>query len=89
MRQNPALKLLKLGKHYMIADNCADNSNFATVYTLNATAARLWRAVEGTDFSAETLADILCDVYDVDSATALRDARSLVEKWRSFGLLLP
>ncbi len=88
MRLNPDYKIHRLGKHYMIVDNCADNANMANVYTLNETAGQLWLAVEGREFSIESLAEIICGIYDVDRSIAEADARRLVGKWSEFGFLL-
>lgn len=89
MRLNPTLRLHKIGKHYMIVHNCAGNTNLATVYTLNSTAAWLWQMAQGKEFTAQTLADMLCDEYEVTPHKALADIETLLEKWSRYGLLLP
>lgn len=88
MRINPAFKIHKLGQHYMIVDRCADNSNLTNVYSLNEVAGELWLAMENQDFTIADLADWLCDNYEVDRSRAEADAAALVEKWRTYGLLL-
>lgn len=87
MRLNSTLRIHKLGKVYMIVDNCADNSNLATVYTLNSTAGWLWMQVADRDFTVDSLADMLCDAYEVDRDTALADVAAIVEKWIELGLV--
>lgn len=88
MRLNPAFKLHKIGRLFMIVDNDADNADLATVYTLNATAGRLWQLVEGTDFSASQLADALCEEYDVSPHKAADDAKRLLDNWVRYGFTL-
>ena len=61
--------------------------NFSKLVTLNDTAAYLWKAVEGKDFDAQTLKDLLLEKYEVDEATALADSEKLVAKWNEMGLL--
>lgn len=89
MRVNPAYMTHRLGNKYMIVDNCTDNSNLATVYTLNSSAGFLWlRAKEMESFTAETLAETLCNEYDVDYPRALADAEAITRQWADLGLLL-
>lgn len=71
----------------MIVDVCSDNMNLTNVYVLNATAAWLWESVAGTDFTEDTLVDLLCDSYDVSPEQARTDSRRLLEKWRKLQLI--
>lgn len=73
----------------MIVDTDADNANLAQVYTLNSVAGWLWLRVEGCDFSISSLADLLCEEYDVERERALADAAHLVESWRKYGFIIP
>lgn len=61
--------------------------NFNKMVSLNETAAYLWRAVEGKDFSVEDLTRLLLDEYDVDEATASKDAAAIAAKWKEIGLI--
>ena len=63
-----------------------ENIDFSKIISLNESAAYLWRAVEGKDFDAPMLAQLLTEEYDVDEATALRDAEKVMSKWREAGL---
>lgn len=72
----------------MIVANDADNADLATVYTLNATAGLLWREAEGKEFTASCLAKRICEVYDVDPAKALADAKAMVDFWLDAGWIL-
>ena len=64
-----------------------DNFDFNKLVSLNDTAAYLWEAVEGRDFDAATLTELLLDRYDIDSQTAAPDAARLLDKWQEAGLL--
>ncbi len=70
----------------MIVD--ADSTvNLTNVFTLNGTAARLWQYSEGGERTAEELAVLLCEEYNVDWETALRDVRRQLAEWAEFGLI--
>ena len=46
----------------------------------------LFKAVQGREFTAETLANLLLDEYEVDRETALKDAESLCAQWKEIGI---
>ena len=62
--------------------------NFGKLISLNETAAMIWRkATELGDFTAEQLAEALCEEYDVAYDRALEDVRHLLKNWQDTGLL--
>ena len=61
--------------------------NFSKLVSLNATASFLWKALQGVDFTAETMADLLTGEYEVDRETALKDSQALLEKWTELGFI--
>lgn len=63
------------------------NVDFSKIISLNDTAAYLWSAVEGKEFTAGTLAGLLADRYDIDPATALRDSEELARAWVDAGIV--
>ncbi len=64
-----------------------ENIDFSRIISLNESAAYLWNKVIGTDFDAERLADLLCEEYDVDRATALADSEKTIQDWLESGLI--
>lgn len=88
MRINPDYKLHRLGRHYMIVDRCADNTNLANVYSLNSAAGKLWIEAADKDFTADDLTQILCRDYEVDKDRAAADVLALLGKWRDAGFIL-
>lgn len=60
--------------------------NFNKLVTLNESAAFLWRAVEGKEFTVETLASLLMENYGIDEALATKDAETLAGQWLEIGL---
>ncbi len=61
--------------------------NYSKLVSLNATATFLWKALQGKDFTAETMADLLTGEYEVDRETALKDSQALLEKWTELGFI--
>ena len=56
--------------------------NFNKMISLNASAAFLWKSVEGKEFDVQMLEE-----YGIDAQTALRDSRALADKWIEAGIV--
>ena len=55
---------------------------------MNDTAAWLWdKCTELGDFTAEQLAEALCEEYEVESTRALADVNRILDQWKEMGLL--
>lgn len=87
MRIKSGLKLRKVGRQYMIAEQSASRANETNVYTLNATAAYLWERLEGRDFDEDMMGALLCEKYEIDMETATNDAAILIRNWKELGLI--
>ena len=61
--------------------------NFNKLLVLNNTAAFLWKEVEGKEFTLQDLADALVREYEIEADLALKDARNLLDSWKSAGVL--
>ena len=62
--------------------------DFGKLISLNDTAAWIWeKAGELGDFSAESLAEALCETYDVSPETALEDVTKLLAQWQELGIV--
>ena len=59
----------------------------SSLFSLNETAALLWDAADGRTPLAEIVTRELCPRYDVDPATALRDATELAHGLAERGIL--
>ena len=56
--------------------------------SINDTAAWIWeKAGELGDFTTGDMVAALCEVYDVDPATALTDVEALLTRWKELGIL--
>lgn len=82
---------MKIKKGYILRTVCGENVivgegldaiNFGRMLCLNETAAWLWKqAVEQGDFTAESLANALCDEYEVTPDQALADVKETINQW--------
>lgn len=64
-----------------------ENIDFSDIISMNPTAVYLWENVQDKDFTAEDLARLLTDQYEVDEATALADANELAGQWKKAGIV--
>lgn len=61
--------------------------NFNKLITLNSTAAYLWREIEGKEFDASTLSELLVKEYGIDESLANKDSEAILAKWVEIGLV--
>ncbi|MBQ7460959.1 MAG: PqqD family protein [Bacteroidaceae bacterium] len=64
-----------------------ENIDFNKVIGLNESATYLWKNIFDKDFNAETMANLLCQEYEVDAETASKDAKALLDDWINVGLV--
>lgn len=64
-----------------------ERMDFNKVVSFNETAAYLWESLEGKEFTAETMASLLLERYDVDGQRAADDAAALLKTWIEVGLV--
>lgn len=86
MRIKKGFELRHLLNEHIIVAYGKENIDFNKVISLNDSAAYLWDNIIDKDFDAEMLASLLLQEYEVDSETALRDAKAVLESWVSAGL---
>ena len=60
--------------------------NFNKLITLNSSAAFLWESVQGKEFDADTLAQLLVEEYGIDRELADKDAKAVLKQWVEIGL---
>ena len=87
MKTIEGFNLRSLGKEYIITAENFKQINFNKMISLNESAAYLWRSVDGKEFTAETLADLLVERYEIDRETALRDSEAIAAKWKEAGIV--
>jgi hypothetical protein len=74
------------GENIIVAEGI-ENIDFSKIISLNDSAAYLWQQVEGKDFTADDLATLLCNEYDVDETVAKADAEALAQQWLETGIV--
>lgn len=79
-------RLRPLGKEFIVTPESVAQINFNKMISLNSSAAYLWKSVEGKEFTAETLRDLLLERYDVSEEIAMRDAENIARTWIGAGI---
>ena len=79
--------LRKICGQSVISGEGAANVNFSKLVSLNETAAFLFSKVIGSEFTPESMAELLTGEYEVEYDRALADCRALCEQWREIGIL--
>ena len=86
---------MKIKKGFVLRSICGQNVisgegleqvNFSKLVTLNETATYLWKEVQDKEFTAQTLADLMTDRYEVTAERALEDAKALCDQGVEMGL---
>ena len=73
------------GENIIVAEG-KENIDFTKIISMNETAAYLWKNVEGKEFDSDTLMSLLINEYDVDDATANKDAKNIAKQWIEAGI---
>ena len=83
---------MRLKKGFVLREVCGEQVivgeglraiNFGKLLSLNESAAWIWQqATEMGDFTIESLADRLCQEYDVTEEQARQDVADIIEEWR-------
>ena len=71
---------------YIVAGEGLQHINFNKFISLNSTAAFLWKALIGKEFTTEEMAQLLVDEYGIDMELAITDSRKLMESWQEAGI---
>ena len=94
--ENEILKDMRLKKGFVLREVCGErvivgegleNVDFSKLLSINETAAWIWKkASELGDFTAEQLAEALCQEYNVEPAQAVADVSELLGQWTELGI---
>ena len=74
------------GEHIIVAEG-KENIDFSKIISMNETSAYLWEALEDKEFTADTLANLLTEQYEVEFETALKDCSELLVNWQEAGII--
>lgn len=86
MRIKKGFKLREIMGEFAVIGEGLEQVNFNKIISLNSTAAYIWNEIEGRDFDADMVADLLLAKYDVEKERAISDATALVQKLVENGL---
>ena len=86
MKLKEGFVLRPLGTEYIVLGEGLAQVDFNKMVTLNETAGYLWKEVEGKEFTAVTLKNLLLDRYDVSEEIAAKDAKAIAAKWIEAGI---
>lgn len=86
MKIKEGFELRTLCDEHIIVGCGRKNIDFSKVVNLNESAALMWNAVVGKEFTVADMAAALTAEYDVDEATALADAQRIVAEWVEIGI---
>ena len=88
MKKKPGFRLNNVcGVNVLIAEG-KENIDFSNIISMNESSAYLWKNIQGKDFTAETLADLLTDEYEVTREQALDDCNTLIKQWFEAGIII-
>jgi len=75
------------GEHVIVGEGLGA-VNFGKLLALNETAAWLWKqAQEMGEFTVESLANRLCEEYEVTTEQAQKDIADILANWREVGVV--
>nr|CRY93802.1 hypothetical protein [uncultured prokaryote] len=82
------LKLIAVGNKFVMVLSTGSSAELARICTMNETAVYLWEALcDGRCTTAEELAGLLCQTYEVTAGRARSDVRLLLADWERLGLI--
>lgn len=86
MKTKAGFVLREMCGENIITGEGIEHINFNKLISLNATAAFLWKALEGKEFTVESMAQMLVDEYGIDMELALKDSEKLSQAWINAGI---
>ena len=81
MKIKDGFVLREMCGEYIVAAEGLQNINFNKLISLNSTAAFLWKALEGKEFTIEQMAQLLVNEYGIDMELAMTDSANLIKAW--------
>ena len=75
------------GEQIIVAEG-KENIDFSNIISMNESSAYLWKKVQQMEsFTAEDLAQLLTEQYEVEYEVALKDATTLAGQWVEAGIV--
>lgn len=87
MRTKKGFHLRKVCNEQIIVGEGRENIDFSKIISMNESSAYLWNAIVGKEFQPNDLATLLMKEYEIDEATANKDAKAIADQWISAGIV--
>lgn len=87
MRLKTCFRLREVAGEYMLVPSGEGAVDFNAVFSLSESAAWLWKTLQGREFDEMSAVELLMSEYEVEYGPATDDVRSILEKWKEFGLI--
>lgn len=87
MKTKKGYTLRTLGNEYLLIGEGLEVDHFGRMVSMNESAALLWKEVEGKDFDATVLANILVESYGIGHETAENDVADLLQTWKEANII--
>jgi hypothetical protein len=87
MKTKKGFVLRSLGREYILLAEGLEVADANKLISMNESAAFLWKAVEGKDFDADTLINLLMEEYGITHEVAEKDVAALVETWQQADII--
>ena len=86
MKIKDGFVLREMCGEYIVAAEGLQHINFNKLISLNSTAAFLWKALEGKEFTTKQMAELLVEEYGIVMELALTDSATLCKSWQEAGI---
>lgn len=87
MKTKKGFTLRSLGNEHLLVAESVEMTNFNRMISMNESAAMLWKEIDGKDFDAETLINLLMENYDINRDVAEHDVTALLKSWKETGII--
>ena len=87
MRINQNCKVREIAGENVVIMQGRNGADLTKIITLNESALMLWQVLDGSDFEVEDAQRVLTENFEVDDATALRDAQQWIERMKECKLI--
>ena len=87
MKTSKGYTLRSLGQEFILVAEGLEAVDFSRMISMNESAAFLWNAVEGKDFEAETLVNLLMEEYGITREVAEKDVAALLQTWKEANII--
>lgn len=87
MKLDSSFILRDVAGEHMLVNSRASTVDMSAVFSLNESAAWLWKRIGDSEFTEPLLVEWLRGEYEVPEDVARADVRDMVALWRQFGMI--